>query len=105
MAKGLKRAQMGLLAIAVVVLTAFPLLFIKGDFEGADAQAEDMITELAPDYEPWAQSVFEPPSSEVESLFFTLQAALGAGVMGFIVGKYTERHRQRTPENSPSENP
>jgi cobalt/nickel transport protein len=90
-----KAKQVWLLLGAVVLLGAAPLLFVNAKFEGADAQAEDLITDIAPDYTPWATPVFEPQSAEVESLFFALQASLGAGVIGFVVGQYTERHRQK----------
>ncbi|XFA73820.1 energy-coupling factor ABC transporter substrate-binding protein [Thermosynechococcaceae cyanobacterium Okahandja] len=105
MAKFIHRPQVWLLLAAVVLLTGVPLLFGQGKFEGADAQAEEMISELSPEYEPWAQPFFEPQSSEVESLLFALQAALGAGVIGFVVGKYTERQRQTMTQAPPSDNP
>ncbi|WP_309030311.1 energy-coupling factor ABC transporter substrate-binding protein, partial [Streptomyces alfalfae] len=44
------------------------------------------ITELKPDYEPWFSPLYEPPSGEVESALFALQAALGAGVLAYYFG-------------------
>lgn len=89
------KAKTGWLLLgAVVLLGAAPLFWIKAEFAGADAQAEELITKIAPEYEPWATPVFEPQSTEVESLLFALQAGLGAGVIGFVVGQYTERYRQ-----------
>jgi cobalt/nickel transport protein len=73
------------------VLTVSPLIFVKGDFEGADGQAEELITEIQPDYEPWVQPIIEPASGEVESLLFASQAALGAGVIGYVIGLYRGR--------------
>ncbi|WP_448527802.1 energy-coupling factor ABC transporter substrate-binding protein [Parathermosynechococcus lividus] len=90
-----KAKQVWLLLGALVLLGAAPLLLINAEFEGADAQAEDLISEMAPEYTPWARPVFKPQSAEVESLLFVLQASLGAGVLGFVVGQYTERHRQK----------
>ncbi len=87
-----------LLGAGTVVLGIFPLLFVKGNFEGADAQAQDLIQEVAPDFQPWAKPLFEPPSSEVESLLFAVQAALGAGAIGFIAGQY--HARSATPRHS-----
>ncbi|WP_315863442.1 energy-coupling factor ABC transporter substrate-binding protein [Thermosynechococcus sp. QKsg1] len=86
-----------------ILLSTLPLLLVKGDFEGADAQAEALISEVAPDFEPWAEPLFEPPSGEIESLLFAVQAALGAGVMGFILGQYRERHRQKAAAASKSQ--
>lgn len=92
-----RKSQNFLLIAAVVALVIFPLVTIKppspgldGEqaeiFTGADGQAEGVIREIAPDYHPWFSSVMEPPSGEIESLLFTLQAALGAGIIGYYLG-------------------
>lgn len=83
--------QNWLLAIAVVGLAAFPLFFIKGEYAGSDDKAEGAIQELHPDYKPWFNHFFTPPSGEVESLLFASQAALGAGVIGYVIGRYQGR--------------
>lgn len=56
------------------------------EFEGADDEAGDVIGEINPDYEPWIESFWEPPSGEVESLLFSVQVAIGAGTIGYILG-------------------
>lgn len=81
----------GLLAVALlmlcVVIAVFPLIAVTdSEFGGADGQAEEVISALAPDYEPWAESLLQPPGGETESLLFALQAALGAGVLGLGFG-------------------
>ena len=82
------------LIVLVVALAVLPLIIKKdSEFGGADGQAEEVIMEIQPDYEPWISSVFEPPSGEIESLLFTLQAALGAGVIGYILG-YMKRNKK-----------
>ncbi|MEU6678480.1 energy-coupling factor ABC transporter substrate-binding protein [Streptomyces sp. NPDC046925] len=80
-----------LLLVIVAALAALPLVLGLGDhkkepFTGADAQAETAITEIKPDYEPWFSPLYEPPSGEVESALFALQAALGAGVLAYYFG-------------------
>ncbi|MEU8459997.1 energy-coupling factor ABC transporter substrate-binding protein [Streptomyces sp. NPDC029003] len=80
-----------LLLLVVAALAVLPLALGLGDgkkepFAGADAQAESAITELKPDYEPWFSPLYEPPSGEVESALFALQAALGAGVLAYYFG-------------------
>ncbi|MGW1636631.1 energy-coupling factor ABC transporter substrate-binding protein [Streptomyces lavendulae] len=80
-----------LLLLLVAALAMLPLALGLGDdkeepFAGADAQAESAITELKPDYEPWFSPLYEPPSGEVESALFALQAALGAGVLAYYFG-------------------
>ncbi|AVZ31007.1 energy-coupling factor ABC transporter substrate-binding protein [Nodularia spumigena] len=85
-----------LLILAVIILAVAPLIFIRdAEFNGADGEAEAAIGEVQPSYEPWFQPVFEPPSGEVESLLFTSQAAVGAGVIGYVIGLYKERDRQQ----------
>lgn len=97
----------GLLLTAVVLLILIPLLIVKAPtpgfdgertaiFTGTDAQAQGVIQTLAPDYQPWFESLLKPPSVEIESLLFALQAALGAGVIGYYAG-YVRGKRAGTP--------
>ena len=79
-----------ILIVLVVILAAAPLwLCINAEFGGADGMAEELITETNPDYEPWFQPILEPASGEIESLLFALQAAIGAGIVGFVLGRLT----------------
>lgn len=93
----MKRYQNFVLVAAVILLAALPLVMVKRPpqgpdakeveiFKGADNQAKDLIGSIAPDYKPWFSSVMEPPSGEIESLLFALQAALGAGFIGYYLG-------------------
>ncbi|MGV9557813.1 energy-coupling factor ABC transporter substrate-binding protein [Streptomyces sp. NPDC003522] len=80
-----------LLLLAVLALAVLPLALGLGDhkeqpFAGSDGEAETAITELRPDYEPWFSPLYEPPSGEIESALFALQAALGAGVLAYYFG-------------------
>ncbi|MFG2511291.1 energy-coupling factor ABC transporter substrate-binding protein [Streptomyces sp. NPDC048584] len=80
-----------LLLVLVAALAVIPLVFGLGDhkeepFAGADAEAETAITEIDPDYEPWFSPLYEPPSGEIESALFALQAAIGAGVLTYYFG-------------------
>lgn len=93
-----------LLLLAVVILTVTPLILRKGaEFSGADGQAEEAIKEIQPQYEPWFNSLIELPSGEVESLLFAVQAATGAGVIGYIIGLYKGRFEQSTKHNENSD--
>ena len=81
-----------ILIILVVLIAAVPLWLCRdAEFGGADGLAEELITETHPDYEPWFSPIFEPASGEIESMLFALQAALGAGVVGFILGRTTAK--------------
>ncbi len=71
----------------VIALTLLPLVLLPtAPFAGADGQAGKLVTEIAPTYEPWAQPLWRPPSAEVESFLFALQAAVGAGGIGYFFG-------------------
>ncbi|SEG70266.1 cobalt/nickel transport protein [Thermomonospora echinospora] len=87
-----------LIVLVVVALAVAPLAMGAGDgkeepFAGADGQAETAITENDPGYEPWFAPLYEPPSGEIESALFALQAALGAGVLGYYFGVVRTRRR------------
>ncbi|MEU4656431.1 energy-coupling factor ABC transporter substrate-binding protein [Streptomyces sp. NPDC023723] len=91
-----------LLLLAVAALAVLPLVFGLGDhkaepFAGSDAEAETAITDIEPDYKPWFSPLYEPPSGEIESALFAVQAALGAGVLAYYFGLRRGR-RQGTRE-------
>lgn len=86
-----------LLTLAAALI-ALPLM-LPGDkaFVGTDDQAGKLATEMAPGYVRWIEPLWEPPSPEVASLLFALQAALGAGLLGYVIGR---RRGRREAENS-----
>lgn len=89
-----------ILLLLCVAITCIPLLTIHdSEFGGADGQAEEAITEINPDYEPWAESILEPPGGETESLLFALQAAIGSGVIFFGLGYLVARKKYRPSED------
>ncbi|MEU1252859.1 energy-coupling factor ABC transporter substrate-binding protein [Streptomyces chartreusis] len=105
-----------LLLLVVAALAVLPLALGLGDhkeepFTGADGEAETAITEIEPDYEPWFSPLYEPPSGEIESALFSLQAALGAGVLAYYFGLHRGRkqgeqralEREGATEESPAE--
>lgn len=96
-----KKQVLTILALILVcaVILIFPLMTIRdSEFGGADGAAEEVIAELDPDYEPWAESLIELPGGETESLLFCLQAALGAAVVGFGFGYLVARKKYRSEE-------
>lgn len=87
-----------LLALCAVILI-FPLLTIRdSEFGGADGAAEEVISAVDPDYEPWAESLIALPGGETETLLFCLQTALGAVVIGFGFGYLVARKKYRAEE-------
>ncbi|MGB6299709.1 MAG: energy-coupling factor ABC transporter substrate-binding protein [Rivularia sp. (in: cyanobacteria)] len=87
-----------LLISIVVALAIAPLIFVRGEYGGADGEAEEAITEIQPKYKPWFSPIFEPPSGEIESLLFCSQAALGAGLIGYSIGLYRGRSENQKPK-------
>ncbi|MDY6902452.1 MAG: energy-coupling factor ABC transporter substrate-binding protein [Cyanobacteriota bacterium] len=88
-----------LLISAVVVLAVAPIIFVRdAEFGGADGEAEEAIGEVQPEYKPWFSPIFEPPSGEIESLLFSSQAALGAGLIGYSIGLYKGRSEKQRRE-------
>ena len=86
----MRRVNLWLVA-AVLVVAVLPLILplprgLAEPFTGADGQAQAAITAANPDYQPWFSPLWEPPSGEIESLLFALQAALGAGLLGYYLG-------------------
>lgn len=93
----------GLLVVAVVVLAIAPLFLVReAEFGGADGEAEAAIQEIDPNYQPWFSPLVEPASGEIESLLFALQAGLGTGVIGYVIGLYRGK-RERQVMQDPSE--
>ncbi|GGL27096.1 energy-coupling factor ABC transporter substrate-binding protein [Phycicoccus endophyticus] len=91
-----RRTTILLLAVAVLVVVGCLLVAGNGDYGGTDGAATDAITASDPSYRPWFSHLWAPNSSEVESGLFALQAALGAGFVGFVLGTLRERWRART---------
>ena len=76
-----------ILGFLVIVIAVAPIVFLKNaKFLGSDDIAKKAITQIDKNYHPWFSSIWKPPSSEIESLLFSLQAALGAGVIGYYFG-------------------
>lgn len=84
------------LVLLVVALMIIPLVIASGaQFGGADGEAETAITEIQPDYEPWFAPIWEPPSGEIESALFAVQAAGGAAFIAYFFG-YRRGQRRST---------
>lgn len=99
-----------LLLIAVVLLGALPLWLVDKPapgpdgqaaeiFGGADDQAKNLIGRINPNYRPWFQPLLEPASDEIASLLFALQAAIGAGFIGYYLGVSVTREKMKPTQD------
>ncbi len=89
-----------LLVAAIVAI--FVISFVvapkpSGDDAEAFSGTDSVVTETLQEEgtEPWFKPIFEPGSGEIESGLFALQAALGAGVLGFALGNLRGRSAER----------
>lgn len=79
-----------ILLVLVVIIAIAPMVMYSGlgeddgYFGGADGEAGAVVEGLG--YEPWYESFWEPPSGEIESLLFAVQAAIGAIIIGYFFG-------------------
>lgn len=100
------KKQTYLIVAMIILLIALPLWLVPkpgagpdgqaGEaFTGSDNKAQAAIGQIAPDYQPWFQPLLEPAGGQVESLLFALQAALGAGIIGYWLGASVTRERLR----------
>ena len=109
----MKRFQNLILLALVAALMVAPLLMVKKPapgpdgkeveiFAGADDQASNAISTIDPSYKRWISPFFEPPSGEIESLLFALQAALGAGFIGYWLGTAKTRAKYEQAGKKPA---
>ncbi len=83
----MKKKTLVSLFICGFIIIASLIIGSKGEFDGADGQIQEVIVQVDSTYEPWFESIWTPPSAEIESLLFALQAAVGAGFIGYYIGK------------------
>jgi len=88
-----------ILLALVIIIAIIPLAMYngmgedEGYFGGSDGAAGEAIEETG--YQPWFSSIWEPPSGEIESLLFALQAAIGSVIIGYILGYYKGQAKER----------
>lgn len=83
----MSKKNCGLLLLCVAIILSALIIGSKGEFGGADDQIEEKIVEVDKNYKPWFNSIWAPPSGEIESFLFAFQAAAGAGFIGYYIGK------------------
>lgn len=84
----MKAKNVWLLLLAGILVVGSVLIGSRqegAEFAGSDGQAMEVVAAIQPDYQPWFGFIWEPPP-EIASGLFALQAALGAGVLGYYLG-------------------
>ena len=97
MNKNLKIYIGGFALIAVFVIIVLAWGNANGDaFGGADDGAEDVVAEVDPGFEAWWDGIwgdYELPG-ETESLLFAVQAAIGAIIIGYFIGRTVQKKKE-----------
>ncbi len=86
-----------LIPVLFLVLYLLTVTVYAQSWTGSDDQAEEAIKQIDPSYKQWFSPIWEPPSGEIESFLFSVQSAIGAFVVGYVVGK--SRASGNAPDN------
>ncbi|ACL17011.1 energy-coupling factor ABC transporter substrate-binding protein [Methanosphaerula palustris] len=98
-----------IIAIMAVVIFAGIFVVVNAHMAGTLAPGEvawggsdDGATKIieSTGYTPWFSPIYTPPSSEIETLFFCLQSAAGALVIGYFFGYYRGRQERKNIEQT-----
>ncbi|RMF91188.1 MAG: hypothetical protein D6733_01885 [Methanobacteriota archaeon] len=102
------KKETALLVLGAIALSAFLSLTAK---TGTDDRAVNLIGDITEGgYTPWAEHIWAPPESWMETLLFSLQAAIGAFVFGYTLHQIKghdkrEDNRRKGCCNEPPSNP
>ena len=97
-----------LLLVIVAIIVIAPLAMYnglgenQGYFGGSDDAGGKAIE--ATGYTPWFNSIWEPPSSEIQSLLFCVQTAIGTIILGYFLGYWRAQRKYKQQEQTPVEN-
>ena len=97
--------KLELIVLAIVLVFAAQFIYISStthaEYGGADDKPAGVIDQITGGtYKPIAKPIWEPPSAEIESLLFALQAAIGAGIIGYFLGYYRAKKTMKTSLSS-----
>ena len=100
--KLISRRARYLLVAGTFVLMVLPLMFVKGEYGGSDDAASEAVAAGEPGFKPWFDPVWRPPSHEIESLLFAVQSAIGAGTIGYVLGRIHGAAKEREAQKKSS---
>lgn len=88
------------LIFGVIILGLLPFFIgSESNFSGTDNLAQAAIKTTDPSYHPWFQPLVGTLGRETETLLFSLQAAAGAGIIGYIFGFFQGKKKQKEQEH------
>jgi cobalt/nickel transport protein len=87
--------NVGLLGTAVILSFAPVLIFQGKEFKATDSRNQTAIEEVKPGYKPWAAPIIKPSGGEIETFLFSAQAAIGSGIVCYILGLYKGRSERK----------
>ncbi len=85
------------IVIAIILIFAAQFFYVSStthaEYGGADDKPAGVIDQITGGaYKPIAKPLWIPPSDEIESLLFGLQAATGAIIIGYFLGYYRAKN-------------
>ena len=92
--------KLEIIVLAILLIFAAQFFYISStthaEYGGADDKPAGVIEQITGGtYKPIASSIWVPPSAEIESLLFALQAAIGAGILGYFFGYYRAKNHYK----------
>jgi cobalt/nickel transport protein len=97
------KLEFATIGVIILFIAAFAYVSLTGNhgWGGADSEAENVISKLSGGtYQPWFHSIYDPPSTEIESLLFALQAAIGSLIIGYFLGYYQAMAKMKTDKTA-----
>ena len=86
------------IVIAIILIFVAQFFYMSStthaEYGGAEDKPAGVINQITGGaYKPIAKPIWTPPSDEIESLLFGLQAATGAIIIGYFLGYYRAKNR------------
>lgn len=89
-----QKCLLATMVMVIYLLLVSTCIAEEGSWSGADELAEKKVGEITGgEYKPWFEPIWEPPSGEIETFLFSLQAAIGALTIGYFIGYYKGKAR------------
>ncbi len=89
-----------ILLLLVVAITAYPLIFEGKAVSTLSSDDAGPAWIESTGYIPWFHSLYTPPNSDIEAGLFALQAAVGAGIIGYVFGYWNAQAKARKQEKN-----